>query len=348
MVETNRKEFKSGRNVLFISKNTDTPIVILGDRIRYMVYQKETIEEVSVYRGYAEFKDKTTVKQFRESIGDINAMCYVSSKEDIDCCDEDNRIGDLIIFGEPSKTGRPKKQKDVDDQKKILEWIDEKVKEGWTDLDFYKYDKSISLNYKRAIEHARTMSVMEKDQEREKRRRDHLAKFWNSLNPLQQLVVDRVSRQNDRQVTWVVDVKGSSGKSVLAECLQFFDGWETVNNSSTKDILRYLSSYKEKKGTLPTGIIFDYMRSQRGETDSGKEKDFVNYQVLEIIKNCQGLSTKYEPIKILLETGTKVLIMANFYPDTNKLTANRWDIIEWTTIDGPGKDYLIPILDSSC
>ena len=65
-------------------------------------------------------------------------------------------------------------------------------------------------------------------------------------------------------------------------------------------------------------VIFDFSRSV---------EERVNYEIIESIKNDIFFSSKYESGMKLFNV-PHVIIFANFYPDQNKLSLDRWDIRE--------------------
>lgn len=129
-------------------------------------------------------------------------------------------------------------------------------------------------------------------------------------NKWQKEIIESLEKQNDRQVTWVFDKKGGSGKTELARHLILNNDACYFTNSKTKDIAYAYNGEKT--------VIFDLARSL---------EDRVNYQSIEQIKNGLMFSSKYTSVTKIFNK-PKVLIMANFMPEMSKLSMDRWDILD--------------------
>lgn len=130
------------------------------------------------------------------------------------------------------------------------------------------------------------------------------------LNEIQQEIMYRLEMQTDRQITWVCDYKGNSGKSWLAQYLVVNSGAAYFTNAKTTDI-----AHAYNKEEL---IVFDFTRSLEGK---------VNYGVLEALKNGMIFSSKYNS-KLKIFKKPKIIVMANFNADLDKLSEDRWDLME--------------------
>jgi len=120
---------------------------------------------------------------------------------------------------------------------------------------------------------------------------------------------------NSREIIWICDFVGGLGKSYLAKHL--VDSYMAFycNGGKGTDIVY---GYQGNKV-----VVFDYVRDA---------KDYVNYGVMEQIKNGCLYSTKYQ-------SGMKrfnpphIIVFANFMPDQTKMSKDRWVIIDLKSDD---------------
>lgn len=130
------------------------------------------------------------------------------------------------------------------------------------------------------------------------------------LKRWQKAVLNLMKNQDDRQVLWIVDDKGNTGKSFLATYLMRTGDAFVVEGGSTRD-LSY--AYADQPN-----VIFDFCRSQ---------KEFVNYHIIEAFKNGRMFSSKYMS-SLRIFNPAKVVCFANFLPDWVKLSLDRWMCLE--------------------
>lgn len=130
-----------------------------------------------------------------------------------------------------------------------------------------------------------------------------------TLLPWQDRIRTRLLNQTDRQVTWVYDPVGNTGKTYLGQWLCAFDHGIMFENGKKADIAM---AFEDE----PI-VIFNFTRDKEG---------FVNYSVMESFKDGVLWSPKYESqVKRFLPC--KVLCLANWKPDETKLSMDRWDRI---------------------
>lgn len=112
-----------------------------------------------------------------------------------------------------------------------------------------------------------------------------------------------------RKVYWYYDVTGNSGKSYFSTRYKAKTSY-LVTGGKNQDIY-YAFNYEQV-------VFFDLPRAKQ---------DYVPYDVMESFKNGYFLSTKYEckPVRFAVP---HVIVFANFYPDTTKLSVDRWEIKE--------------------
>jgi hypothetical protein len=112
-----------------------------------------------------------------------------------------------------------------------------------------------------------------------------------------------------RKVIWYFDSTGNSGKSYFSTRYRAKTSY-LVTGGKNQDIY-YAYNYEEV-------VFFDLPRAKQ---------EYVPYDVMESFKNGYFLSTKYEckPVRFAVP---HVVVFANFYPDTSKLSLDRWEIKE--------------------
>jgi len=121
---------------------------------------------------------------------------------------------------------------------------------------------------------------------------------------------------DDRKIIWIYGERGNEGKSTYAKKL-FTEGWFYTRGGKVQDIL-YGYAMKPK-----AHVVFDIPRSQ---------KDYINYSVIEQLKDGLCTSIKYEPIMIARFQPIHVVVMANFKPnmgeDSAQLSEDRVILID--------------------
>jgi len=111
-----------------------------------------------------------------------------------------------------------------------------------------------------------------------------------------------------RTITWYYDRVGNKGKSYFARNYKGSNYY--VTGGKAADIF-YGYEYQSV-------IFFDLARMKQ---------DIVQYDVMEAFKNGQFYSTKYES-KLVRFNIPHVVVFANFHPNLEMLSADRWSIIE--------------------
>lgn len=102
---------------------------------------------------------------------------------------------------------------------------------------------------------------------------------------------------DDRTIIWVYGSKGNEGKTTYVKGL-IQKGWFNSRGGKSDDIM---FQYIVHGGHA----VFDFPRDK---------EDYVNYNVLEAIKDRTCISNKYEPLSINFPSLVHVLVMANFMP----------------------------------
>lgn len=146
-------------------------------------------------------------------------------------------------------------------------------------------------------------------------------------------VIKMVSKpsENDRNIFWFSDPVGGRGKTKLADYLELFHDAEILENGSTKDVVHGWQ--------MKPVVIFDLSRSQA---------DYINYGVIESIKNNRAFSGKYDSRTKRGRGCNHVIVFANWPPDTSKMSADRFiirhlDDADCEFINIPVEDEQLPI-----
>jgi len=143
--------------------------------------------------------------------------------------------------------------------------------------------------------------------------KNDLFNIWMNfkLRSWQYEILKRTLRQTPRKILWVVDTKGNNGKSFLARYLAILYGFQLLDGIvSTRDLGPMLDRNAR-------GIVFDVSRSGLRNFD---------YETLEAVKNGVVVSSKYSGQTIWIGI-IPVIVFANFYPQWNALSEDRWDVV---------------------
>ncbi len=145
-----------------------------------------------------------------------------------------------------------------------------------------------------------------------------------NLYPWQQQVVDEIEVEpDDRSIVWYADEEGCKGKTALCKFLCVRHPGEILVVSGKAADIKYALAELVSKGKDPKAILFHYTRSN---------EQYVSYEAIEAIKDGLFFSSKYEAKQVVMNC-PHVYVFANFLPDTEKLSKDRWCIREMTPID---------------
>lgn len=116
---------------------------------------------------------------------------------------------------------------------------------------------------------------------------------------------------DDRQILWVYDRDGGKGKSFMCGYLQVHYGAFVTTGGKTADIAHAYDSEKV--------VVFDLPRTIAEHCDH-------IYSLIECFKNGAIFSGKYQSALKCFDV-PHVIVMANFEPDLDKLSKDRWNIL---------------------
>lgn len=126
---------------------------------------------------------------------------------------------------------------------------------------------------------------------------------------------------NRRDVIWVLDKIGNTGKSELGDYIEdtWGDDWTMINKVNRMADLAEVIMGELTKGWKCKGIMFDLTAS--AEHNNGF------YDGIECIKNGRITSTKWKGTKIRFDI-PHVVVFANFLPKVDAMKLDRWKIFE--------------------
>jgi len=131
------------------------------------------------------------------------------------------------------------------------------------------------------------------------------------LRTWQGIVVRKMEQQNDRKVLWIADEEGNHGKSWLGNWLMANKDAFLIEGGKVADIAHAFECQE--------WVAIDLTRAQA-------EKAEYIYSVIESFKNGRIFSPKYESSMKLFKP-CKVVVFANWYPQKELLSDDRWEII---------------------
>lgn len=172
----------------------------------------------------------------------------------------------------------------------------------WRDLT--KEEKCVYLKHEKAINRYKQLNSQE-----EMKKKNYEIYSKAVLKPWQEKILKYVDTQpHPRKVLWYVDEIGNWGKTWLSNYLVAMKDAIVFSNGKSGDI-----AYAYRNNKI---VIFDFSRSQ---------ENFINYGVIEDIKNGRIFSGKYESCSKVFDI-PHVICFSNFNPDTTKLSKDRWNI----------------------
>jgi len=136
------------------------------------------------------------------------------------------------------------------------------------------------------------------------------------FRPYQQDLANRLAQDPcDRKIIFVVDTVGNTGKTWFAKKYYSLatDRVQQLSVGKRDDIAFAVDEHKSI-------FFFDLPRSSA---------EFLQYTVLEQLKNGSVMSNKYQSRNKVLVNTPHVVVFMNEYPDMTKLSADRYEIINW-------------------
>ena len=295
-----------GRNYCFTRNNWEEEDIapmeeFLKESCTYYIVGKEVGEEKETphLQGYCQLKKKTRLKV----IGD-QWVARLGCRPHIESC-KGNAQSNITYCSkedpEPLEWGKARGLKqgarnDISD-------LYDSVLDGKSNVQIAEENEAW-FKYPRAVDKLR--EEIKQDEAKKELEKEFEEKV---LRPWQGSVLVKLLQQDDRKVLWLVDEEGGKGKTFLAKMLVVKHGAFYVTGGKNADIAH---AYKGEEI-----VVFDLMRQQQ------EHNNF--YSSIEQFKNGLMFSGKYESSTKIFKP-CKVIVMANWEPDYNTLSADRWDV----------------------
>lgn len=119
---------------------------------------------------------------------------------------------------------------------------------------------------------------------------------------------------DDRTIVWVYGPHGADGKTCYAKKLAKSGWYYSKGGRKDNVIYQYMTN-------IDRNVVLDVPR---------ESKEYIQYDLLEMLKDRMLISNKYEPLVGMSDTNVHVVVMSNFLPDISKISADRLLIIHCT------------------
>lgn len=265
--------------------------------IKYAIIGKEVGDTGTPHlQCYVQLMKVQTIRAFQKKLTEAGVHCHLevakgSLEKNQDYCKKEGR---WIEWGTPSTQGK----------RTDIAALYEAVVEGKTNLELGQEFPAEYMKYYKACDRVR-------GDVRKKKGEDDLKESYEGcvFRPWQKTALEILREQTSRQVYWVVDIKGNTGKSWFAGWLASHCKAIVYSNGKTADIA-YAYNYEPI-------VVFDYTR---------QKQEFMNYGVIESFKNGRMFSPKYESgFKVFPPPA--VLVLSNWEPDLKAMSEDRWVIV---------------------
>lgn len=307
------------RNICFTSFNTEInweQDYTLKDKspIQYIITQGELTKDLKQHiQGYAQFTRKQTLKQIKTFFQD-NTLHIEESRgtpEQASNYCKEIKNGIFRTFIEYGEMKQPGKRTDILHFRNM-------ITEGQTLKNILRTSQEPKI-IQLIAQYGKQFKELEKTIYQETVKESFKIQYINTIwKPYQQKILDIIIQEPDiRQVHWIYDKYGNSGKFYLARYINITHDTYYITAGKQTDIL-----YGYDNQPI---IIYDLARTQADNLDH-------IYTTIEQFKNGMYLSTKYETVQKIFKI-PHIIILANFKPDTSKLSQDRWNITDITNIE---------------
>lgn len=297
-----RNQGQSRRWVFTINNPTDldtTHLIRLAGNSDYLVFGREVGENGTPHlQGFVIFRSN---QRFTAARGLIGGRAHIepargTSQQAAEYCKKD---GDYNEYGTlPSASGR---RTDLED---LIQWLDDFERDNdrpATSPDLAKHHPAAYLKFPRLSRLA------------DRRARPRALQFgdprpWQS--DLDQ-ELDETS-EDDRKIIFIVDQQGNKGKS-------WFCRWFMTRNPDKTQVLGI-----GKRDDLT--YVVDERKSVYLFVVPRGQMEFLQYSVLEQLKDRMMMSTKYQSKTKTWKDNNHVVVFSNEAPDLEKMSADRFDI----------------------
>lgn len=142
------------------------------------------------------------------------------------------------------------------------------------------------------------------------------------LRPHQEKIVEMMMKQNDRQILFIIDTEGNTGKSTLRTYLEIYCNGINIPSSiqSSEDIMQLVHGIVHDAPFKTYNICLDIPRSMPTEGHWAKY-----LSALECLKDGAVYDKRYVYKRMLFEP-PHILVFSNQTPPHKMLTKDRWHI----------------------
>jgi len=315
------------KNICFTSFNMDIDWTTLNieqidkkNSIKYLIYQGEHCQDGKKHiQGFLQFhnkKEMTFIKKlFNDKTLHIEKMRGTPQQARDYCTNEyiDKDGNHKSIWLEQKEYGEIDHTSER--QRTDLLELKDKIVEGQK-LSNILIESTDSKEIHNILQYNRPLKKLEEEIQMKSIKQKLLVQYENvKWNDFQTELINIVNNEvDDRQVYWYYDYIGNQGKSYISKYLQLTKDVYYITGGKQNDILY---GY-EGEGI----VIIDLARTYADNLEH-------IYTIIENLKNGQYLSTKYETKQKLFSV-PHIIVMANFQPDTTKLSQDRWNIKDIT------------------
>lgn len=141
--------------------------------------------------------------------------------------------------------------------------------------------------------------------------------------PWQEECIKLLDIQTDRQVLWIFDQEGNTGKTTMAKYFMSNHNYLMCDSKTTNHDLAEMVTDRD-----PVGCVYNLPRESRNEETGAI---MVSWKSIESLKDNFLFSSKYHGCSILLKPPNvvfKICIFANFPPDLSKMSKDRWCVYQ--------------------
>lgn len=292
--------------------------------IKYLVYQGEyTKDNKKHIQGFVQFigkKDMTYIKKlFQDNTLHLEPMSKNSTPEQASqYCKKTEKDGNkqetffnFIEYGQLDNTVSGTRTDLIDLRQQILE--------GNT-INSIMMTTTDNKTLHNCIQYNRPLRELQHYVSQTIQRKTLLEQYDDIIwNDKQKIIKDIIDTEEDcRRVNWIYDEIGNIGKTQLAKYYLAKGDTYYITGGKQNDILY---SYEGQ-----SVIIYDLARTYSDNLDH-------IYTTIENFKNGCYLSTKYITQQRVYSKQPTIVILANFKPDTSKLSKDRWNIIDLNAND---------------
>lgn len=221
--------------------------------------------------------------------------------------------GDYITYNlDPEQYIKEVDNHEVRKSKGAFQELVEDIKEGVQYKQLRSKHAALFVKYGRHIEEYLKKEKYLKDEEEVNKYYDNLYDkiVWKEW---QQKVLDIIedNKVDNRTINWIYDKQGNNGKSTIANYLEIYKNAYIITGGKQADIYRHYDNNRI--------VIYDLPRDYTEGNDS-------IYSTMECFKNGYILDTKYEGQKKRF-IPPHIFVFSNSMPNIDKLSKDRWNII---------------------